>query len=72
MPNPSPQLEWAIVRLGSDVNWWVEEISDDVHWDVDGLGIIDPRQISHVVDLCESLGEYGFDPEILDSVFFKF
>lgn len=72
MPNPSPQLEWAIVRLGSDVNWWVEEISDDVHWDVDGLGIIDPRQISHVIDLCESLGEYGFDPEILDLVFFKF
>ncbi len=72
MPNPSPLLDWSIIRLGTDVNWWVEQISDDVHWDVDGLGIIDPRQISHIIDLCEPLREYGFDPEILDSVFFKF
>ena len=72
MSNSSPQLEWSIIRLGSDINWWVEEISDDVHWEVDGLGIIDPKQISHIIDLCEPLREYGFDFDILDSVFFKF
>ena len=72
MPRESPQLAWSIVRFGSDMNWWVEEISDDIHWDVDALGIIDPRQVTHIVDLCEPFREYGFDTELLDKVFFGF
>lgn len=72
MPRENPQLAWNIVRLGSDMNWWVEEISDDIHWDVDALGIIDPRQVTHIVDLCEPFREYGFDAEQLDKVFFGF
>lgn len=54
------------------MNWWVKEISDPVNWDVDGLGIIDPRQISHIIDLCDPLRDYGFDPDIIDSAFFAF
>ena len=72
MANTNPQLEWCHVRMGKDLNWWVVEISDEIHWDVDGLGIIDPRQMSHILDLCDSLRDYGFDPDVLDNAFFKF
>ena len=54
------------------MNWWVMEVSDDIHWDVDGLSIIDPRQISHLIDLAEPLREYKFDQDIMDRAFIAF
>lgn len=72
MPSSSPKLEWCVVRLGEDLNWWVSEISDDIHWDVDGLSIIDPRQMSHLIELCEPLRDYGFNFDSLDNAFFTF
>lgn len=72
MAKSAPQLDWCIVRLGDDLNWWVEEISDDVHWDIDGLSIIDPRQVSHIIELVEPLRDYGFDPDLLDMAFISF
>lgn len=67
------KLDWCIVRLGEDMNWWVEETSDPVNWDVvDGLSILDPRQIGHVVDLSDSLVDYGFQPTSIDKAFYKF
>ena len=51
MAKGSPQLEWCVVRLGEDHNWWVDEVSDPVRWDVDGLSIIDPRQVDHIIEL---------------------
>ncbi len=72
MPRPSPKLQWCKVRLGEDLNWWVEEISDPVHWDVDGLGILDPRQMGHIMDLCDALRDYGFDPDVIEQAFYPF
>ena len=72
MAKTSSQLEWCIIRLGDDLNWWVVEISNAIHWDMDGLSIIDPKQINHIIDLCESLRDYGFDPDLINSAFFKF
>lgn len=72
MSKSSPKLQWVKVRLGEDFNWWVKETSDPVHWDVDGLGIIDPRQASNLADSLDSLREYGFDPEIFENAFFAF
>ena len=72
MARPNPKLKWCVIELGEDTQWWVTEISDDTHWDVDGLGIIDPKQIAHIIDVCEPLREYGFDPEIIDQAFFAF
>lgn len=66
------KLDWCVVRLGEDLNWWVDEISDPVHWDVDGLGIIDPKQKTYILELIEPLREYGFDMESLESAFFGF
>ena len=54
------------------MNWWVSEISDPVHWDTEGLSIIDPRQIQHLLELIDPLRDYGFEPEIFESAFFKF
>ncbi|WP_309019766.1 hypothetical protein [Pelagicoccus sp. SDUM812003] len=72
MPRAGKQLEWCSVRLGEDMNWWVVEVSDDIHWDVDGLSIIDPRQISHILDLLEPLQEYKLDQDLFDSAFIPF
>ena len=51
-------LDWCIVRLGDDHNWWVAETSDPVRWDVDGLSIVDPRQLAHLIDLVDPLRDY--------------
>lgn len=69
MPNNSKKLEWCRVRIGEDLNWWVREVSDPIHWDVDGLGVLDPRQISYILEQCDALREYGFDADIVDDAF---
>ncbi len=72
MAKGSPQLEWCVVRLGEDHNWWVDEVSDPVHWDVDGLSIIDPRQLDHIIELIDPLREYGFDQDVFERAFIPF
>ncbi len=54
------------------MNWWVEEVSDTVHWDTDGLSIIDPRQVDHLVELIDPLRDYGFDPAVMERAFIPF
>ena len=65
-------LDWCIVRLGDDHNWWVAETSDPVRWDVDGLSIIDPRQLQHLIELVDSLRDYGFDQDLFEAAFIPF
>ena len=65
-------LDWCIVRLGEDHNWWVAETSDPVRWDVDGLSIVDPRQLAHLIELVDALRDYGFDQDIFESAFIPF
>jgi hypothetical protein len=72
MAKASTTLDWCIVRLGEDHNWWVSEVSDPVRWDVDGLSIIDPRQVAHLIELIEPLRDYGFDQDVFESAFFPF
>ncbi len=54
------------------MNWWTTEISDPINWDVDGLGIIDPRQFQHLLDLLEPLSEYGLQTELVEDAFYAF
>lgn len=72
MAKSSANLEWCTVRLGEDHNWWVHEVSDPVRWDVDGLSIIDPRQVAHLVELVEPLRDYGFDQDVMELAFLPF
>ena len=72
MAKSSTTLDWCIVRLGEDHNWWVDEVSDPVRWDVDGLSIVDPRQADHLIELVEPLRDYGFDQDIMEAAFIAF
>lgn len=73
MPITSPKLEWCVIHLGRDMNWWVEETSDPINWDTtDGLSILDPRQITHLIETSDPLVEYGFRLSMFDQAFFKF
>jgi hypothetical protein len=69
MVSKNQKLDWCLARIGEDMNWWVIEVSDAIHWDVDGLGLIDPRQMSYILEQCDALREYGFDPDIIDDAF---
>jgi len=72
MANPTTKLNWCKARLGKDMNWWIHEISDPIHWDLDGLGIIDPRQFQHLVELIENLVDYGLQTDIVEEAFYTF
>ena len=72
MTKTSSHLKWCIVRLGEDMNWWVQETSDPIHWDVDGLSIIDPKQLHHVMDLMDPLRDYGLQTEFFELAFYAF
>lgn len=72
MAKATSTLSWCNVRLGDDHNWWVNETSDPVRWDVDGLSIVDPRQVAHLIELVDSLRDYGFDQEMFDAAFIPF
>jgi hypothetical protein len=72
MAKSSATLDWCIVRLGDDHKWWVNEVSDSVRWDVDGLSIIDPRQMAHLIELVEPLRDYGLDQDLMEAAFIPF
>jgi hypothetical protein len=72
MPNTTAKLTWCKARIGEDMNWWIKEISDPIHWEIDGLGIIDPRQFQHLLDLLEPLGEYGLQTDLVEEAFYAF
>ena len=72
MAKASTSLDWCVVRLGEDHNWWVNEVSDPIRWDVDGLSIIDPRQLAHLIELVDPLRDYGFDQDVFEGAFIPF
>ena len=72
MAKATSTLSWCNVRLGDDHNWWVAETSDPVRWDVDGLSIVDPRQVTHLIELVDPLRDYGFDQDMFDAAFIPF
>jgi len=72
MEKTSGRLEWCVVHLREDCNWWVKEISDDLNWDVEGLGIIDPNQFLQIHESLDSFTEHGLDSEVVDDAFFTF
>ncbi|MDP3073732.1 MAG: hypothetical protein Q8N18_25835 [Opitutaceae bacterium] len=72
MAKATSTLNWCVVRIGDDHNWWVSETSDPVRWDVDGLSIIDPRQVQHLIELLDPVRDYGFNQDIFDAAFIPF
>lgn len=72
MAKATTTLDWCIIRLGDDHNWWITETSDPVRWDVDGLSIVDPRQVDHLIEIVEPLRDYGFDQDLFEAAFIPF
>ncbi len=72
MAKATSTLDWCAIRLGEDHNWWVFETSDPVRWDVDGLSIVDPRQVHHLIELVDPLRDYGFNQDIFEAAFIPF
>src|ERR1700749_4123069 len=72
MAKPTSTLDWCVVRIGEDHNWWGAETSDPIRWDVDGLSIIDPRQVAYLLELGGPLRDYGFDQDLFDAAFIPF
>jgi hypothetical protein len=72
MAKATSTLNWCVIRLGEDHNWWVHETSDPVRWDVDGLSIVDPRQVDHLIELVDPLRDYGFDQDLFEAAFIPF
>lgn len=72
MKNNTPQLTWCEIRFGYDMNWWVKELSVPAQWDIDSLSIIDPRQISYILDLLDGLRDYGLSVNIVENAFIPF
>lgn len=73
MKKGSPKLAWCKIKLGQDMNWWVQETSDPINWDpIDGLGIVDPKQVSYILESAYSLVEYGLRLSTIDEAFYKF
>lgn len=72
MAKATTTLDWCVIRLGDDHNWWISETSDPVRWDVDGLSIVDPRQVDHLIELVDALRDYGFDQDIFEAAFISF
>ncbi|MDR1437478.1 MAG: hypothetical protein LBI69_00255 [Puniceicoccales bacterium] len=67
------QMEWCVVKLESDMNWWILE----ANWlpKVDGeelMGILDPKQVEYMFDLLEPLQEFGLQQDIVERAFFRF
>jgi hypothetical protein len=50
----------------------VSETSDPVRWDVDGLSIVDPRQVAHLIELVDALRDYGFHQDLFEAAFIPF
>lgn len=49
---------WIIVQLREDLNWWVSETANERSDAIAPYGLLDPRQLSHLV---QTLGNYAAD-----------
>jgi hypothetical protein len=72
MATSTNQLEWCDVQFDDDSHWWVQKFDPSTRWEFDQLGIIDPRQLQHILESLDSLREYGLQDDIVDKAFFKF
>jgi len=72
MATSTTQLEWCDAQFDEDSHWWVQNFNPSARWEFDQLGIIDPRQLQHILELLDSLREYGLQDDIVDKAFFKF
>lgn len=69
--NPTPP-RWIIVRLGADSNWWIQQTCTDVHPESRARGVLDPRQIAHLVEALDAYRPYGYRRQMFANAFHVF
>ncbi len=55
----SNDLKWIVARLGDDMNWWLEQTSGEMKEDDAVIGVLDPRQVAHLVEAMDGYGANG-------------
>lgn len=71
--NKQNHIDWCIVKLESDLNWWVREMSSTPSIEPDEkVSILDPKQVEFMQDLLEPLRPYGLRMEIVERAFIPF
>ena len=72
-PTPTP-LQWIDVRLGEDFNWWLAHTSGEAGEDMESepRGVLDPRQVAHLVQALEAYQPHGLRPQLLRAAFQMF
>ncbi len=65
---PTP-LRWITVRLGEDFNWWLQDTSAELSADTHSRGVLDPRQVAHLIEALDEYRPYGFRSQLLTEAF---
>jgi len=65
----SAPLRWITVRLGDDFNWWPRDTSAELSAGASARGVLDPRQVAHLVEALDKYRPYGFSPKLLADAF---
>ena len=58
--------ERMTARLGDDYNWWIESTDSDAPH---ARGVLDPRQLTHLVQTLDNYRRFGYRPEQLAGAF---
>lgn len=70
MTGPTPTLpHWIIVRLDENMNWWIDETSDDIDRSAGDRSVLDPRQITQLVEMLGQYRPHGLRPEQFAAAF---
>jgi hypothetical protein len=65
---PTP-LRWITIRLGEDFNWWLQDTSAELSTDTRNRGVLDPRQVSHIIEALDEYRPFGFRAQLLTGAF---
>lgn len=60
---------WLIVQLQDDLNWWVTETAEEPSGSIAPYGVLDPRQLAHVVEVLADYARDGLPESELLSAF---
>jgi hypothetical protein len=60
MPSHPPTTpDSLVVHLSDDFNWWIAETNHELGANVHQRGVLDPRQVAHLVELLDKYEPYG-------------
>jgi hypothetical protein len=65
-------LRWIEVRLGDDMNWWLDKTSGELTEEAAARGVLDPRQVAHLVETLVPYHRHGCRRQELAGAFQMF